>query len=133
MHDTPMQVGKMYLLQHTTQSIKAYVKKIQYKVDVNTLHREKTDDLALNEIGRVVIKTSRPIFFDPYKNNRKTGAFIIVNPDTNTTVGGGMIRGVSRSAEDIALEHKPATTTSKRSASESSPRFRLARGLSSTG
>jgi len=71
-------------------------------MDVNTLHREKADTLKLNEIGRVEIETSSPIFFDPYKINHSTGSFILIDPHSNNTVAAGMIRGVTRRVEDIA-------------------------------
>lgn len=90
-----------YVLKHTTQSIRAFIPRIFYRIDVNTLHRENADTLTLNEIGRVEIKTSSPIFFDPYKINHGTGSFILIDPLTNNTVAAGMIRGVARTVEDV--------------------------------
>ncbi len=90
-----------YVLKHTTQKVKAYVRDIHYRIDVNTLHREDSDGFALNEIGRVSLKTARPIFFDPYQRNRGTGSFILIDPVTNRTVAAGMIRGRTRSVADV--------------------------------
>lgn len=90
-----------YYLKHTTRTVKAFVSRLVYKIDVNTLHREQTDTLNLNEIGRVEIKTSLPIFFDSYKTNRQTGSFILIDPVTQNTVAAGMIRDVVRTLEDV--------------------------------
>ncbi len=86
-----------YILKHTTQKVKAYVRDIRYRIDVNTLHREEADSFGLNEIGRVTIKTARPIFFDSYQRNRGTGSFILIDPVSNHTVAAGMIRERTRS------------------------------------
>jgi bifunctional enzyme CysN/CysC len=79
---------------------------------VNTLHREDTDRFQLNEIGRVSVKTARPIFFDNYRSNRGTGSFILIDPLTNRTVAAGMIRGLTRSVHDIT---SPRQAESRRS------------------
>jgi bifunctional enzyme CysN/CysC len=88
-------------MKHTTRYVKAYLNKIIYKIDVNTLHREQADAFFLNEIGRVEISTSAPIFFDQYKINHATGSFILIDPVTNNTVAAGMIRGVPRAVGDV--------------------------------
>ncbi|MDQ5984368.1 MAG: Bifunctional enzyme CysN/CysC [Syntrophus sp. SKADARSKE-3] len=93
-----------YIMKHTTRYVKAYISKIIYKIDVNTLHREQADSFDLNEIGRVEISTANSVFFDPYKINRATGSFILIDPVTNNTVAGGMIRGVPRSISDVPGE-----------------------------
>ena len=73
---------------------------MNYKIDINTLHRDKSaDTLELNEIGRVQIETSSPLFFDEYNRNRETGGFILIDPATNRTVAAGMIRGQVKSYE----------------------------------
>jgi len=94
--EQPMNLRTHYILKHTTQKVKAYISDIQYKIDVNTLHREATDQFSLNEIGRVSIKTARPLFFDSYRMNHGTGSFILIDPLSNHTVAAGMIRGQSR-------------------------------------
>ena len=70
------------------------IKDLQYRLDVNTLHRDDASEgLGLNEIGRVRIRTTTPLFFDEYRRNRTTGSFILVDEGTNVTVGAGMITG----------------------------------------
>jgi len=101
-----------YVLKHTTQKVNARISNISYRIDVNTLHREDTDTFELNEIGRVSIKTARPIFFDNYRTNQGTGSFILIDPVTNRTVAAGMIRGRTRSVKDITT---PRIAESRRS------------------
>jgi bifunctional enzyme CysN/CysC len=97
----PMDRRTHYVLKHTTQGVKAYIEDIQYKIDVNTLHRQQADAFELNEIGRVSIKTARPIFFDSYRANQGSGSFILIDPVTNRTVAAGMIRGVTKDVRSV--------------------------------
>jgi len=83
--------GKSYLFKHTSQTIPGQIDSLRYRVDVNTLHRSPAPELQLNEIGRCSITLSQSIYFDAYKRNRSTGAFIIIDRLTNATVGAGMI------------------------------------------
>lgn len=83
--------GKSYLFKHTTQTAAGLIESLRYRVDVNTLHRSPAPDLQLNEIGRCTITLSQPIFFDPYRRNRTTGAFIVIDRLSNVTVAAGMI------------------------------------------
>ncbi|MEM7115270.1 MAG: sulfate adenylyltransferase subunit CysN [Chloroflexota bacterium] len=101
MDDEPFDPSKMYQLQHTTRTVRAMVSQLNYRIDVNTMHREEADSLALNEIGRVQLTTTKPLFYDRYALNRGTGSFILIDPTTNTTVAAGMIRGKSRDIEDL--------------------------------
>ena len=72
--------------------MKAIVSNLQYKININTLRKaEEEDEFGMNEIGRVTIRTSAPIYYDSYKNNRTTGSFILVDDMTNETVAAGMI------------------------------------------
>ena len=72
------------------------VKDLHYRLDVNTLHRDESlSGLALNEIGRVSLRTTQPLFYDEYRRNRTTGSFILIDEGTNRTVGAGMILGPS--------------------------------------
>ena len=83
-----------YAIKHTTRTGRAMVKTMQYRLDVNTLHRDHdATRLSLNEIGRVSLRTTTPLFFDEYRRNRDTGSFILIDEATNTTVGAGMILG----------------------------------------
>ncbi len=89
--------GSKLAIKHTTRSARALVKNLHYRLDVNTLHREnEIDALALNEIGRVSLRTTAPLFFDDYRRNRETGSFILIDEATNATVGAGMIIGPSQ-------------------------------------
>ncbi|RLT26695.1 MAG: sulfate adenylyltransferase subunit CysN [Chloroflexi bacterium] len=88
----PLTAGKTYAIKHTTRWARAVVKQIDYRIDINTLHRvEGVDGLALNEIGRIRLRSTKPLFVDPYLTNRQTGAFILVDESTNRTVAAGMI------------------------------------------
>ena len=81
-----------YSLRHTTNEVKAIVSSLQYKININTLRKiEDEAEFGMNEIGRVAIRTSAPIYYDSYKNNRTTGSFILVDDVTNETVAAGMI------------------------------------------
>lgn len=102
--DESMAPGKTYLLKHTTRTVSASISRVVYRIDVNTLHREKADTFHLNEIGRVDISTVQPIFCDPYRVNRATGAFILIDPLTNNTVAAGLIRGATHSVEEVLKE-----------------------------
>ena len=90
----PLTQGRIYALKHTTRWVRAKVTDVAYRVDVNTLHRDRTTtQLGLNEIGRVRLRTTSPLFVDAYQDNRTTGSFVLVDEATNRTVGAGMITG----------------------------------------
>ncbi len=81
-------------IKHTTRTARVLVKDLQYRLDINTLHRdEHATELKLNEIGRVQLRSTAPLFVDEYRRNRQTGSFILVDEATNNTVGAGMILG----------------------------------------
>ncbi len=88
---TPMNLTTQFYIKHTTNTTKARIDQVKYKVDVNSLEKQSIEFLHLNEIGRVVITTSKPIFFDPYKKNRQTGSFILIDPISHNTCAVGMI------------------------------------------
>jgi sulfate adenylyltransferase subunit 1 len=93
MNTKPLTPGTRYIIRHTTKETKGIVKELQYKIDINTLHRiRKVTDLGLNEIGRITIRTAQPLFYDSYQHNRATGSIILIDEKTNETVGAGMIR-----------------------------------------
>jgi bifunctional enzyme CysN/CysC len=92
--DAELRTGSKLAIKHTTRWGRTVVKDLQYRLDVNTLHRdEAAPALTLNEIGRVRLRTTVPLFFDEYRRNRTTGSFILVDEVANTTVGAGMILG----------------------------------------
>jgi sulfate adenylyltransferase subunit 1 len=93
MNAKPLQPMQTYILRHTTKETKAMVRNLYYKLDINTLHRiENVPELTLNEIGRISVRTSQPLFYDSYRRNRTTGSLILIDERTNETVGAGMIR-----------------------------------------
>ncbi|MCC3332570.1 adenylyl-sulfate kinase [Nocardia abscessus] len=94
--DAQLTPGATYTIRHTTRAVTAEVRSLDYRLDVNTLHRdEHAASLSLNEIGRVQLRTRQPLLFDPYRRNRATGSFILVDDTTNNTVAAGMITGPS--------------------------------------
>ena len=92
MHEKKMTFRGKYTIRHTTQTTRCIIKDIQYKLDINTLHRlEHEKDIKLNDIARIKIKTTKPLFFDSYRRNRNTGSIILIDEATNDTVAAGMI------------------------------------------
>ena len=91
-HEKPMRQRGKYTLMHTTQEARCVIKEIRYKLDINTLHRNQEDkEINMNDICRVVLRSTKPLFFDSYRKNRITGSIILIDEATNETVGAGMI------------------------------------------
>src|SRR5271156_2847578 len=91
-HEKPLVLGGRYFLRHTTRDCKALIKEVRYKIDINTLHKIEGDiKIGMNDIGRVRLRTTVPLFADPYAITRHTGGLILIDPDTNNTVAAGMI------------------------------------------
>jgi sulfate adenylyltransferase subunit 1 len=91
-NDRPLQLQGKYEIRHTTQTARCIIQDIQYKMDVNTLHRNLEDkQIGMNDIARISIRTTKPLFADPYSRNRITGSIILVDEGTNETVAAGMI------------------------------------------
>ncbi|MEM1271985.1 MAG: sulfate adenylyltransferase subunit CysN, partial [Bacteroidota bacterium] len=110
MSETPMKLGTSYIIRHTTRTAQAAVDTIIYRTNVNTLHREEAATLKLNEIGRVELDVSVPLAIDPYRINRRTGCFVLVDPATNATVAAGMIRG---EGQDVPAVDEPYEESSR--------------------
>ena len=92
MNSKKLIVRGKYTIKHTSQNARCIIQEIRYKIDINTLHRiEDKKEIGLNDIGRIAIKTTKPLFYDKYSRNRNTGSIIIVDEATNETVGAGMI------------------------------------------
>jgi sulfate adenylyltransferase subunit 1 len=88
----PLQLNGKYAIRHTTRVARCVVKEVVYKMDINTLHRNEEDkNIQLNDIGRIRLRTTVPLFIDSYKKNRITGSVILIDEATNETVGAGMI------------------------------------------
>ncbi len=102
MHESPLSVGQTYLAKHTTRTVRATVKAIQYRMDVISAERVTADELHMNDIAEVEFETSLPLFFDAYADSREMGAFILIDAVSNATVGAGMIVAAVDEAPDAA-------------------------------
>ena len=92
MNQRPVNLNSKFFVKHTTREVRGVLKEIQYKLDINSLHRiENAQQLTMNDIARVKIRTAQPLFFDGYRKNRITGSLILVDEGTNETVAAGMI------------------------------------------
>ncbi|MBT5353934.1 MAG: sulfate adenylyltransferase subunit CysN [Flavobacteriales bacterium] len=92
MNEKKMMLRGKYTIRHTSQTARCIIKEVKYKMDINTLHRiEEEKEIGLNDIGRISIRTTKPLFFDSYRRNRNTGSVILVDEATNETVAAGMI------------------------------------------
>jgi sulfate adenylyltransferase subunit 1 len=92
MNEKKMIPNGKYVIRHTSQTARCIIKDVKYKMDINSLHRlEEEKEIGLNDIGRVTIRTTKPLFFDSYKRNRNIGSIILVDEATNETVAAGMI------------------------------------------
>ena len=88
----PLNLSSRLIIRHMSHEVRAKISEVLYRIDINTLHRdEENRDIAMNDIARVRIKTASPILADPYRTNRTTGAFILVDPSTHATVAAGVI------------------------------------------
>jgi len=104
MHSTPLRHGSTYLLKHTTQTVRARVVEIRSRIRVEQLSHHPADQLSLNDIGQVIIETSRPLLADLYRDSRATGSLILIDPADNSTAAAGMIRSIADATEsDSAL------------------------------
>ncbi len=104
MDSKPLDLRRQYIIKHTTQWVKAQVRYVRYRVDVNSFERHPASELKLNEIGTVVIDMHSPLFVDQYRRNRATGSFILVDPKSNATVAAGMITGRDPKMADSAIQ-----------------------------
>jgi sulfate adenylyltransferase subunit 1 (EFTu-like GTPase family) len=96
MSERPLEANARLAIKHTTRSARAVVQQIRHRLDVNSLQADPScRSLQLNDIGQVTLRTTAPLFFDPYPQNRLTGCFILMDEGSNATVAGGMIRGVA--------------------------------------
>ncbi|MCV7347598.1 adenylyl-sulfate kinase [Mycolicibacterium rhodesiae] len=109
--ESSLEPGRDYIIKHTTRTTRARVGALDYRLDVNTLHRDKSATaLKLNELGRVTLRTQVPLLLDEYSRNAATGSFILIDPDTNVTVAAGMVRDTAptaaRSASPNTVRHQ---------------------------
>ena len=99
MNAKALEPGRSYFIKHTSHQVRAVIRAIHHRLDVNTLEHVEAQRLELNEIGEISVETHRPLFFDPYTVNRITGAFIVIDPLSNETLGAGMIVDVEGKEE----------------------------------
>ncbi|TGD84015.1 adenylyl-sulfate kinase [Mycolicibacterium sp. CH28] len=117
--EATLEPGRDYIIKHTTRTTRARVSGLDYRLDVNTLHRDKSATaLKLNELGRVTLRTQVPLLLDEYVRNAATGSFILIDPDTNVTVAAGMVRDTapvsSRSASPNTVRHQSLVAAGER-------------------
>jgi len=117
--EAALEPGRDYIIKHTTRTTRVRVTALDYRLDVNTLHRDKSATaLKLNELGRVSLRTQVPLMLDEYSRNAATGSFILIDPDTNVTVAAGMVRdtapAATRSATPNTVRHQSLVTAGER-------------------
>ena len=106
----PAELGKTYLLKHTSRIVRGKATKIHYRVDVSSLEQQSASTLQMNDIAYLEFETVSPLFFDPYTQNRITGSFILIDPISNATLAAGMIRAdLSGKAEETSAPSEPVT------------------------
>jgi bifunctional enzyme CysN/CysC/sulfate adenylyltransferase subunit 1 len=104
MHEDPLVVGRTYIAKHTTRSVRATVRAIRYRVDVNSQQHLNSDSIAMNEIAEVEFETNLPLFFDRYVDCRQTGSLILIEPLSNATVGAVMISGALENVANVSAD-----------------------------
>jgi len=92
LNSKPLQLNGKYAIKHTTKDVRCIVKEVKYRININTLHRdEENKEIKMNDIGRVTLRTTSPLFYDEYTKNRITGSLVLIDEATNVTVGAAMI------------------------------------------
>jgi sulfate adenylyltransferase subunit 1 len=118
MDQQPLELDRRYLLKHTSQTVPAVIAALDYRTNIGTLAHEPAETLAMNDIGVAVLRLTRPIALDRYAENRTTGAFILIDPETNGTVAAGMVTEVQAdetTEEAIPASLKPVTAEERSS------------------
>ena len=133
MDEAALLPGRRYLLKSAAQTVPASVTRIKHRLDVNTFAELAAEELAMNEIGECNISTEKPVVFDPYAQNRTTGAFILIDRLTNATVGLGMIRFALRRASNIHMQALRIGRTERAELKRHEPAVLWFTGLSGAG
>ncbi|MCG5495973.1 sulfate adenylyltransferase subunit CysN [Ectothiorhodospira variabilis] len=133
MHDQPLLPGRPYLLKLGTQTVSATVSQVKYQVNVNTLEHTAAKQLDLNGIGVCTLSLSRPVAFDPYKENADTGGYILIDRMTNNTVGAGMLHFALRRSQNIHMQHVDIDKQARGIAKGQKPAVLWFTGLSGAG
>src|SRR4051812_18761323 len=113
MHSEPLELNKLYILKHTTRTVRARIKAIHHRVDVNTFAKLDASTLHMNDIARVELQTTLPLLFDPYQQIAATGSFILIDAVSNATVAAGMIEGAAYSNDDAKPSRSRLAVTSR--------------------
>jgi sulfate adenylyltransferase subunit 1 (EFTu-like GTPase family) len=112
MSETPVQLSRPLLLKHTTQTVRAEIREVEFRINLGSLDPEPAETLGFNDIGRIRIETAKPLYFDSYRLNRITGSFILIDPATNATIAAGMIlHAVAH--ESRSCDPEPVTTAER--------------------
>ncbi len=114
MHEQPLELGRRYLLKHTSRTVQAQVLRVEHRLDVATLAHEPATTLGLNEIGVAAVEVVQPLAVDPYSANRTTGSFVLIDPVSNATVAAGMIRRAFDAAVTALPASGPVTSAERR-------------------
>ena len=133
MHDEPLLPGRQYVLKTANRMIPATVTDLKHKINVNTLDHQSGKTLELNEVGVCNLSTSRPIAFDPYQDNRATGSFILIDRQTNATIGVGMIDFSLRRAQNVHWQALEVDKSSRAALKNQKPCVLWFTGLSGSG
>jgi bifunctional enzyme CysN/CysC len=131
-----LNVGGSYLVKHTTRTVRAMVESLQYRLDINGLHRDDAaETLTLNEVGRIRLRCTEPLSVDDYGTNRSTGSFILIDPVTNGTVGAGVIRVIAATlaSPNVVLQVGKLTRDRRYAALGTAGATVLLTGLSGSG
>ena len=121
MSESALDPSKQYIVKHTTRYVRAQVQAVHWRIDLNTLKEEPTEGLQLNDIGRITLDCHQPLYFDPYTDNRMTGALVIIDTLTNDTVAAAMVcdqQQADLSGERLSQSHISATELQDRLAQQ---------------
>jgi bifunctional enzyme CysN/CysC len=133
MHEEPMLRGRSYLMRIGSATVTATVSPLKYKLNVDSLEHVAATTLELNEIGRCDLELSAPVAFDPYRENRDTGAFILIDRITNETVGAGLIEFSLRRSQNIRWQELTVDRDARSTAMSQTPCVLWLTGLSGAG
>ena len=114
MHANSLDREKLYILKHNTRTVRARIRPSGQRIDVNTLNGVPADTLEMNDIAKVQVETTLPLFFDPYRKIHLTGSFILIDPISNATVAAGMIESVTTATDQGIVESSQAVSSNER-------------------
>ncbi len=133
MSDDPLRFGRSYFLKLGTRTVPATVSKLAYRLDINTFAQDQASTLKLNEVGLATIAANAPLAFDPYADNKVTGAFILIDRETNQTVAAGTVAESLRRATNVFRQNTSVTRTDRARLKHQRPGVLWFTGLSGAG